>query len=98
LPCSPPGPSKPPFAAEKSSSLNSYDTDSMAGKFTFPTKDQIFIVADQVNVTWTVNAPRISLYETCGNIDYPLEGEKAMILFGFFTWPWLITSFRSNIQ
>jgi hypothetical protein len=48
----------------------------MAGNFTFPTEDQSrFIVADLVNVTWDVVAPRISLYQTCGSNDRMLEGE-----------------------
>jgi hypothetical protein len=44
--------------------------------FTFPTEAQdIFEVADRVNVTWTVIAPIISLYERCGTIQQPLEGK-----------------------
>ncbi|KJK64256.1 hypothetical protein P875_00138354 [Aspergillus parasiticus SU-1] len=38
-----------------------------AGNFTFPTESESrFIVGDQVNVTWDVATPRISLYEECG--------------------------------
>lgn len=38
-----------------------------AGNFTFPTDfGSRFIVGDQVNVTWDVVTPRISLYEYCG--------------------------------
>ncbi|KAL4901758.1 hypothetical protein BDW74DRAFT_69695 [Aspergillus multicolor] len=47
-----------------------------AGNFTFPTDSVYqFIVADLVNVTWTVDAPVISLYETCGRKDYILEDQ-----------------------
>ncbi|KAB8276977.1 hypothetical protein BDV30DRAFT_235224 [Aspergillus minisclerotigenes] len=39
----------------------------VAGNFTFPTEsERRFIVGDQVNVTWNVVTPRISLYEECG--------------------------------
>jgi hypothetical protein len=38
-----------------------------AGNFTFPTPSEYrFIVGDEVNVTWDVVTPRISLYEECG--------------------------------
>ncbi|OOO06028.1 hypothetical protein OAory_01016890 [Aspergillus oryzae] len=38
-----------------------------AGNFTFPTESESrFIVGDQVNITWDVLTPRISLYEECG--------------------------------
>ncbi|KAL2824718.1 hypothetical protein BJY01DRAFT_164076 [Aspergillus pseudoustus] len=48
----------------------------MSGKFTFPTEDlSQFIVADQVNVTWDVVAPFISLYESCGTEDRILQDQ-----------------------
>ncbi|KAE8383311.1 hypothetical protein BDV26DRAFT_303567 [Aspergillus bertholletiae] len=38
-----------------------------ARSFTFPTNaEHRFIVGDQVNITWDVVTPRISLYEECG--------------------------------
>lgn len=43
--------------------------------FTFPTKAQDqFIVGDRLNLTWSVTAPLISLYESCGTVNTPLEG------------------------
>ncbi|BCS22622.1 uncharacterized protein APUU_30847S [Aspergillus puulaauensis] len=48
----------------------------MSGKFTFPTKAKNkFIVADLVNVTWNVDAPVISLYESCGKRNRILQEE-----------------------
>lgn len=48
----------------------------MSGNFTFPTSTEYrFIVADLVNVTWDVTAPRMALYETCGTSNRALEGE-----------------------
>ncbi|OJJ04864.1 hypothetical protein ASPVEDRAFT_86245 [Aspergillus versicolor CBS 583.65] len=48
----------------------------MSGKFTFPTKaENKFIVADLVNITWTVDAPVISLYESCGKRNRILQEE-----------------------
>ncbi|OGM42552.1 hypothetical protein ABOM_007923 [Aspergillus bombycis] len=44
-----------------------------AGGFTFPTESQYrFIVGDQVNITWDVVTPRISLYEECGTEQWIL--------------------------
>ncbi|KAL4787059.1 hypothetical protein BJX76DRAFT_354471 [Aspergillus varians] len=46
----------------------------MSGNFTFPTEAKNrFTVADLVNVTWDVVAPRISLYESCGNDDRMIQ-------------------------
>ncbi|KAE8386794.1 hypothetical protein BDV23DRAFT_162485 [Aspergillus alliaceus] len=46
---------------------------SEAGGFTFPTDlDKRFIVGDQINVTWDVVTPRISLYERCGTENWIL--------------------------
>ncbi|KAL4926875.1 uncharacterized protein BDV17DRAFT_268798 [Aspergillus undulatus] len=48
----------------------------MSGNFTFPTKaENRFIVADQVNVTWDVVAPVISLYESCGKNNHVLQDQ-----------------------
>lgn len=48
----------------------------MSGNFTFPTSTEYqFIVADLVNVTWDITAPRLALYETCGTSNRALEGE-----------------------
>ena len=48
--------------------------------FTFPTNDENrFIVADQVNITWEIAAPVISLYESCGSNSRTLEG-KLLVL------------------
>ncbi|KAJ5116950.1 hypothetical protein N7456_001298 [Penicillium angulare] len=56
--------------------------------FTFPTDAQdTFIVADRVNITWTVVAPTISLYETCGVVQQPLEEQKA----NNYSYVWIAT-------
>lgn len=53
----------------------------MSGNFTFPTKAKNrFIVADQVNVTWHVDAPVISLYESCGKNNRLLQGDAAHLI------------------
>ncbi|KAA8642987.1 uncharacterized protein ATNIH1004_009749 [Aspergillus tanneri] len=42
--------------------------------FTFPTRaENTYIVDDKVNVTWTVVAPFISLFESCGPHDEVLQ-------------------------
>ncbi|KAL4993184.1 hypothetical protein BDV10DRAFT_30344 [Aspergillus recurvatus] len=44
--------------------------------FTYPTESEYrFIVADLVNVTWIVDAPIISLYESCGEHDDILQDQ-----------------------
>ncbi|KAL5045079.1 hypothetical protein BDW71DRAFT_90749 [Aspergillus fruticulosus] len=51
-------------------------SDSRNFTFTYPTESEYrFIVADLVNVTWTVNAPIISLYESCGENDDILQDQ-----------------------
>ncbi|KAJ6035959.1 hypothetical protein N7540_000238 [Penicillium herquei] len=56
--------------------------------FTFPTDAQdTFIVADRVNITWTVVAPIISLYETCGVSQQPLEEQQA----NNYSYVWIAT-------
>jgi hypothetical protein len=52
----------------------------MPGNFTFPTKDKNrFVVADQVNITWDVVAPLISLYEHCGSNSRILESKLPLL-------------------
>ncbi|KAJ5522799.1 hypothetical protein N7513_013372 [Penicillium frequentans] len=60
----------------------------MSGNFTFPTSTEYqFIVADLVNVTWDITAPRLALYETCGTSNRALEDQIA----NNYSYVWIAT-------